>query len=468
MLFMSSITKMIKAFAELLQVEIAFFNSQGLLIASTEEYINQKKNRVYSPFFKKQFKENLSFVNDPGNMKMCKGCHFQSNCPSKAEILFKMTENEIHFGFLSFVSFSNEGQKKLIIQQDYYNYWLSLLSDLLISFIGNPKNLTVDFARDKDSIHYILGNNNQLNDLKELLSNVVNSSSSVVITGETGTGKSLLAKLIHEQSIFRKGKFVEINCASIPESLFESELFGYENGAFTGANKNGKAGYFELADRGTLFLDEIGDLPLHLQPKLLKILQDGMVQRLGGTHPQKVNVRIIAATNQSLEKLINEKKFRADLYYRLNVIPIHLPPLRERKDDLEILVPTLIERLQERTGKFIESCSESYLKRLSQYHWPGNIRELENVIEYSMNMEKTYQLTESALPFSFKNFEDSRLSTEIQSNSLKTLEKEGIINALKKYGFDFEGKKLVAEELGISMRTLYRKIEKYSIFIPSS
>lgn len=207
-------------------------------------------------------------------------------------------------------------------------------------------------------------------------------------------------------------------------------------------------------------------MPVHLQPKLLKVLQDGMVNRVGGINPKKVNIRVIAATNQPLEEMMEAKQFRSDLYYRLNVIPIHLPALRERKEDIESLVPILIDRLQNRTGKFIQTCSEGYLKSLQQYHWPGNIRELENVIEYSMNMERSHQLTESSLPDFLHPSLVQAPKKLLEQNDLKTMEKDGIIQAFNRYGFDFEGKKLVAEQLGISVRTLYRKMEKFNISFP--
>lgn len=218
-----------------------------------------------------------------------------------------------------------------------------------------------------------------------------------------------------------------------------------------------------MADRGTLFLDEIADLPLHLQPKLLKVLQDGVVQRIGGTLPKKVNIRIIAASNQSLEKLMESKQFRSDLYYRLNVIPIHLPPLRERKEDLKKLVPFLIEKLQTRTGRFIQTHTDDFLEKLKQYHWPGNIRELENVLEYSMNMEKSGQLTESSLPAFLQNNSDLLRSSTKQHGALQEAEKESIIQKLHDYGYDYEGKKQAAAALGVSVRTLYRKMEKLGI-----
>ncbi|WP_042347064.1 sigma-54 interaction domain-containing protein [Bacillus massiliigorillae] len=467
---MSSITvisKTIQTFSDLLQIEIAFFDPKGVITVSTEEYKLKKGNRVHLPFFQKQYEYPVNFVKKPGHMSICRGCHFQKKCPSTAEIVISIVRNGKHFGYLSFVSFSPDGQEKLINRQKEYSYWMSQLSDIIIGIVQGIDGFESISPAKQEKTEYILGNSITLNKLKENIKNIKNSSSSIFITGETGTGKSLLAKLIHEQSMFRKGDFIEINCSSIPETLFESELFGYEEGAFTGARKKGKPGFFELADRGTLFLDEIGDLPIHLQPKLLKVLQDGMVRRIGGTHTKKVNVRIIAATNQPLSQLIESKQFRSDLYYRLNVIPFHLPPLRERKEDLEDLLEILMEKLQMRTGKFIQTYNKDFLKKLKKYHWPGNIRELENVIEYSMNMERTMELTASSLPDFLCDLNANIQPIQTEKDFLKESEKETIIQKLAQYGYDYGGKTQVAKELGLSIRTLYRKIDKLGIDIPT-
>ncbi|PFK44050.1 Fis family transcriptional regulator [Bacillus cereus] len=463
----TAITKIIHTFSELLQIEIAYFNHEGLLVSSTEEYKKKKGERVYLPFFQKLYEHPITFVHKPGHMNMCHGCHFQKSCPSTAEIIQNMIQSERHYGYLSFVSFSKDKQQKLLDQQKDFMYWMEKLKEIITDIIHETNYSTSKIGTKLKQTEYILGNSYTLQNIKEILKNMKSSTSSIVITGETGTGKSLMAKLIHEQSMFQRGDFIEINCASIPESLFESELFGYEEGAFTGARKKGKPGYFEMADRGTLFLDEVADLPFHLQPKLLKVLQDGFVQRIGGTLPKKVDVRIIAASNQPLEKMIDSKQFRPDLYYRLNVIPIHLPPLRERKEDLQKLVPLLIEKLQTRTGKFIQTHTEDFLARLKQYHWPGNIRELENVLEYSMNMEKSSQLTESSLPIFLQNHSELLRSSPKQHGALQEAEKESIIQKLDYYGYDYEGKKQAAAALGVSVRTLYRKMDKFEILGPT-
>lgn len=459
----NAITNVIHTFAELLQIDIAFFDHEGVLFASTEEYKQRKGNRVHLPFFKKVHDHTISFLQKPGHMKMCQGCHFQKNCPSTVEYVQNIVRDGNRYGYLAFVSFSFDGQEKLIEKQKEYSYWMSKLSDVIIHILHEVGYYSSAPRKEDEDIDYILGDHQTLREIKELMGRMANSTSSIVITGETGTGKSLLAKLLHEQSVHRKGNFIEINCSSIPESLFESELFGYEEGAFTGARRKGKPGYFELADNGTLFLDEIADLPLHMQPKLLKVLQDGIVQRIGGTLAKKVNVRIIAAANQSLGSLIESNQFRADLYYRLNVIPIHLPPLRDRKEDIEKLIPLFMKRLQSRTGKKIDSYEPEFVKRLKQHHWPGNIRELENVIEYSMNIEQGPALTASSLPAFLKRTNSTTSSIETKTEPIKDFEKEILVQKLDQYGYDGEGKKLVAEELGVSIRTLYRKMEKYKL-----
>lgn len=453
------IHSIIEILGDLLQIDIAFFNPKGEIITATEEYKKTKGKQVHLPFFQKYSVEPFQYVQKPGKMSMCSGCHFQDNCPSKVEILMNLVKDERHYGYLTFVSFTDEGEAKLYTEQKKYQYWLARLGEIIINVQNNMGSYITLETRDSIDMPYVMGDDPDFSFIKNKLNNIANSSSSIVITGETGTGKSMLAKFIHRSSISHKGKFVEINCASIPESLFESELFGYEEGAFTGARKKGKPGYFEIADKGTLFLDEITELPLHLQAKLLTVLQDGLVLRVGGIEPKKVSVRVIAATNQPLDEMVVNGDFRKDLYYRLNVIPISLPPLRQRKDELAYLISALLEKIQLKTGKFIQDCSEEFLQKIKEYDWPGNIRELENVLEYSMVMENSLQLTDKSLPsYILKKSKFDKNTGNV--NILKNAEVELIHKKLLEYGDDATGKKRVAEELGISTRTLYRKLKK--------
>lgn len=248
---------------------------------------------------------------------------------------------------------------------------------------------------------YLLETKNPLmQKVLEVAKKVAPSSSTVLILGESGTGKEVIARYIHYAS-GRQGSFVAVNCAAIPEELLEAELFGFEKGAFTGAIKS-KPGKFELAKEGTLFLDEIGDLPLKLQAKLLRAIQDKEIERLGGERPIKVNTRLLAATNQDLESLVKAGKFREDLYYRLNVIPLKLPPLRERIEDLPLLAEFLIKKICERERTQPKKLSEEVLQAFTHYHWPGNVREFENVLERMIILSDKDTLTLDDLPYTIK------------------------------------------------------------------
>src|SRR5215475_6413146 len=229
----------------------------------------------------------------------------------------------------------------------------------------------------------IVGQSSGLKNVLQLVEMVAASDTTVLLLGETGTGKELIARAIHERSHRQKQSFVILNCAAIPSSLFESELFGHERGAFTGANMQ-QAGRLELADRGTLFLDEVGDMPLELQPKLLRTLQEHTYERLGSARTKSVDVRLVAATNSDLEQMIEDKQFRSDLYYRLNVFPIRIPPLRERREDIPLLVEYFTRKYARRMGKQIDTIPEATIQKLQRWSWPGNVRELENLIERSV------------------------------------------------------------------------------------
>jgi transcriptional regulator with PAS, ATPase and Fis domain len=296
----------------------------------------------------------------------------------------------------------------------------------------------------------------KLMEVKRIIEKISSSPSSVLITGESGTGKEIAAKAIHFTSNRSNKPFIPVNCANIPENLFESELFGYEEGAFTGAKKRGKPGILEMANNGTVFLDEIGELPHHSQAKLLRFLQDGVIQRLGSITNIPLNVRIIAATNQDLELLMSEGKFREDLFYRLDVIPIHLPPLRERKSDIPILIDHFIKAMNLKLSKRLLGIDGLALEAMMDYFWPGNVRELENSIEYAMNMEDTSRISLTSLPV--RIFSNCESDLDLRSKLSKS-ESSIIISALDRNGWDMDGKIKTAEELGISLRTLYRRLK---------
>lgn len=244
----------------------------------------------------------------------------------------------------------------------------------------------------------ILGDSTKIREVKNIARGVADSTSTVFLRGESGTGKELFARAIHFESDRKKAPFIAINCASIPDNLLESELFGYEGGSFTGAKKEGRMGKFELANKGTLFLDEIGDLPLHIQPKLLRALQEKSFMRLGGKEKISTNFRLLTATNRNIEEMVENGEFREDLYYRLNVIPINIPPLRERADDIELLSEYLLEKNCIKLGKDRKEFSNDLKLIISRYSWPGNIREMENTIEYLVNVVSDRVIKAEDLP----------------------------------------------------------------------
>lgn len=297
-------------------------------------------------------------------------------------------------------------------------------------------------------------------------------ASNVLITGESGTGKEMFARLIHTSSPRSAKPFVAVNCAAIPESLMESELFGYEEGAFTGARKGGKIGKIQLANHGTFFLDEIGDMPLYLQAKLLRVLNDKKVERIGNSSTSLINVdvRIIAATNQNLEEMIERKEFREDLYYRLNVVPLRLPPLRERPDDIPFLIQHFIKKYNKILGKEVRSAAASVMELMMEYRWPGNVRELENCIEYMMTFEKTQVLSLDVVPqkiLSLRNETTPNLTAgldEMEDKPLKIRLQEKEQEILKSMAARYGGHptkeqvKEICQRLDISVASYYRKI----------
>ena len=303
----------------------------------------------------------------------------------------------------------------------------------------------------------IIGTSSEITEIKNKMKLISATDSTVLIRGETGTGKSVFARAIHEESPRRKNSFVAISCAAIPAPLLESELFGYEEGAFTGARKGGKPGKFEIADGGTIFLDEIGDMPLDFQVKLLNVIENKNIARIGGVSFRDVDVRIITATNRDLEALISEGKFREDLYYRINVIPFTLPQLRDRKDDILLLMHHFLDYYAVRLNKKINGFREDAREALLAYPWPGNVRELENAIEYAVNVEAEDRVSKESLPEKIGSHFKTGDSTGLEA--LTSLEEKAITAALQKYGQSTWGKEKAASALGISRATLYRKLK---------
>lgn len=314
------------------------------------------------------------------------------------------------------------------------------------------------------SMEHIIGSTPQTHALHQLIKKMAGSSSPVLITGETGTGKELVARAIHEQGARRRYPFVAVNCSGIPETLFESELFGYAEGSFTGAKKGGKIGKIEMAQGGTLFLDELGEMPLSMQPKLLRVLQEYELERVGSTEKIPLNVRIIAATNCDLEEMMQQGKFRKDLYYRIGVVNLELPPLRERQDDILPIAMNYLKKLKLSLPTPVEGFLPEAKDFLLHYPWMGNVRELQNVVEYVANLCEHSEVSVCDLPPRLLVQKPARPVPKPQTTAGHIRdEDEQIQKLLDQYGQTLDGKKRIAEELHISLRTLYRKLDKYHI-----
>lgn len=342
----------------------------------------------------------------------------------------------------------------------------------LMAFHQSHTSFSVANAPDEPHIEQLVGECRVMRQLKRLISRIAPSPSSVMVVGESGTGKEVVARAIHKLSGRRNKPFIAINCAAIPEQLLESELFGYVKGAFTGASANGKTGLIQAANTGTLFLDEIGDMPLMLQAKLLRAIEAREILPIGASSPIQVDIRIISATNQNLAQFIAEGKFREDLFYRLNVIPITLPPLRERQEDIELLVHYFLHLHTRRLGSVYPGIAPDVVEILRKHRWPGNLRELSNLMEYLVNVVPSGEVIDSTLlPPNLLNNGTTEQSDVTEASeahlslddaggtALEDMEKQMIREALSRHN----SKKEVADELGIGIATLYRKIKKYEL-----
>jgi formate hydrogenlyase transcriptional activator len=314
--------------------------------------------------------------------------------------------------------------------------------------------------RDERRFERVIGESAALESVFEQVECVAPTDSTVLIQGETGTGKELIARAIHNVSTRCGRSFVKLNCAAIPLDLLESELFGHEKGAFTGAIAQ-RIGRFEMADKGTLFLDEVGDIPQALQPKLLRVLQEQEFERLGSTHTRRVDVRLVAATNRDLTEMMKQGDFRTDLYYRLNVFPIRIPPLRQRREDIPLLVEYFTDKFARRMGKRIETVPKATMRKLVDWPWPGNVRELQNMIERAVILSRGFvleipliELDQSAAP---------ALHDSNGASTLEDFEREHILDALRETGWVVAG---AAERLGLNRSTLNARMRKLEIHRP--
>lgn len=387
------------------------------------------------------------------------------------ELLEKIKERSPDTQVIIFTAYATVHTAVQAIKKGAYDYLVKPLDpeevSLLIQKLLKSQQLAKEVSYLRKELtkqykfHDLVSKSPKMQQLFELARTVAKSNSNVLILGESGTGKELLARAIHNESPRANGPFVAVSCVAIPDSLLESELFGHEKGAFTDAHAQRK-GKFELADGGTLFLDEIGDISPKMQLALLRVLEEKEFMRVGGSKPIKVDVRIIAATNRDLKKAVEEGRFREDLYYRLNVITIQLPPLRERKEDIPLLVQHFIEKFNIQMGKKVQKISDDALRILMQYDWPGNVRELENTIERAMVITKGDVIQPEDIQLQALGANHPSPAVD---KSLEAVERAHILRILNETGWNIQRS---AQILGIDRTTLYNKIKKYGLQRPQA
>ncbi|MDQ6601076.1 sigma-54 interaction domain-containing protein [Bacillus salipaludis] len=406
------------------------------------------------------------------NESHCMSCKFFKECKETATIGFPIVKGSETLGAIGLIGFSMEQKEKMIENAESLKEFLQHLSLLVESQLisqnerfASQCNLYEETLNANKVITFdsFISENEDMKQMIRKAKRIVNCTANVLIRGATGTGKEVLAKAIHYEGNRKDHPFIAVNCAAIPENLLESELFGYSGGAFTGANREGKAGKFELADHGTLFLDEIGDLPLSLQPKLLRVLQERQIERVGGNKLRPINVRVITATHRNLEEMVQNGTFREDLYYRINVIPLNTMSLKERRDDIPFFLQYFI-------CKYYSSLNRPYMmlepqleKWLIQYDWPGNIRQLENVVEYMVNMAESDVIHFHDLPEYLYQVQAPIQTGGLSLDEMVAEYEKSIIQSFFMSGQGRNDKEKVADELKISLSTLYRKLERYNL-----
>lgn len=464
----------IHAISALLNVGVTVVDRHLIRIAGTAHYASQIGQKIeHGPFY-----HHLIETGQPGvfkniqNAKYCHQCDRRSDCSELADIAYPIFyENEV-LGIVGIIAFSEKEKAELIRNGSNFEVFLQHMSFLIESKLAtlkqkntleNQLDEAINASRKQLQEIGFIGQNRQIQDILALSQRIATSDSTVLITGESGTGKDVLARVIHEQSDRHHKLMIPVNCSAIPDTLIESELFGYEAGSFTGASKKGQPGKFELAHGSTLFLDEIGEMSMHAQTKLLRVLQEKEVHRIGGKKGIAVDVRVICATNQDLWQLVEEKRFRMDLFYRINVIPMAIPPLRERRDDIPIFINQFMHLYNKRLKKNISIGKSEVLECLVGYHWPGNVRELKNVIEYLVNIKHSGVIELSDLPSHFLVSQKRETSHELPLKELMNVHEKSILETLLANAHTTQDKQIVAQRLGISLATLYRKMAEHDI-----
>ncbi|MDG4850017.1 sigma-54 interaction domain-containing protein [Peribacillus frigoritolerans] len=406
------------------------------------------------------------------NESHCMSCKFFKECKETATIGYPIIKGSETLGVIGLMGFSTDQKEKMIENAESLKEFLQHLSLVVESQLISQNegfqaqcNLYEDTLNANKVITFdtFISKNEDMKDMIRKAKRIVNSTANVLIRGGTGTGKEVLAKAIHYEGNRKNHPFIAVNCAAIPESLLESELFGYAGGAFTGANREGKAGKFELANNGSLFLDEIGDLPLSLQPKLLRVLQERQIERVGGNKLLPVNVRVLTATHRNLEEMVQNGTFREDLYYRINVIPLHTKLLKERREDIPFFLQYFICKYCSILNRPYLTMDPQVEQWLIQYDWPGNIRQLENGVEYMVNMTESDVIGFNDLPDYLRQYLAPVYTGGLSLDEMVAEYEKSIIQSFFLSTHARKDKEKVAEELKISLSTLYRKLERYNL-----
>ncbi|MBP2638060.1 MAG: transcriptional regulator [Firmicutes bacterium] len=458
---------------DVLELAVTIIDEECIRIGGTGPHAKSIGRQIPGGSFFRQvlISGDPGFIHDMDSKSACINCDTSSNCQELATMGFPIKKKRATVGVIGVIAFTLEQKERLERNSAKFLSFLGHMSSLLESKLlmlddqwrlQNQMQEVLEVANQSYIFGNLIGRDKEFIRLLQRAHQVATSNSTILIQGESGTGKELLAKAIHEASGRKDHPFVVVNCPSIPESLFESELFGYEAGAFTGASRYGKKGKFEIGNGGTIFLDEIGDLPLSLQPKILRAIQERSIERIAGASPFRIDVRIIAATNRDLEKMVQEGKFREDLFYRLNVIPLTIPPLRSRTVDIPLYIEYFLEKFTKKLGKESIKMDEQLRRWLMNYYWPGNVRQLEHVIEYLVNIAKEEVLTLQDLPANLMTDEGQSGDETSLEQQLADYEKQ-LLKTHVPPGANLEKKKQAAKRLKISLATLYRKLDKYRI-----
>lgn len=467
----SFIQAYIMAISSILEVEVTVVDNRLIRVGGTDYYKKDIGTKISHDSY---FKDIIStgkpgIIEDVKDAFECHKCDKRGICKELANLAYPIFLEKNVIGVIGIIAFKESERARLLRDrkklEEFLKYMSLLLESKIFTLMRSRKlesQIQEVIREGHGERDRFIGQSPQIHSILRLIDKVSKTDSAVFITGESGTGKELIAKRIHEYSGRRDKLMISLNCGALPETLVESELFGYEEGAFTGAKKSGHIGKFELAHNSTLFLDEIGEMPLNIQIKLLRAVQEKSIQRIGGSSQIPVDVRIICATNRDIEKMVEEGKFRRDLFYRLNVIPVSLPPLRDRKDDIPLFISHFIAYYNKKFSKNIRGISPEAMQLLMNYKWPGNVRELKNIIEYLENIIDDDIIRVSALP---NHFHISITGGDLKgtfSELMDEYERLVLSNFMANSPPD-EDKAELARRLGLSRATLYRKLSAHGL-----